>query len=140
MPRRCLWPILSALHKKDIPILFLWCKANWQTKLVFNFCQKIYLSLPLFSFSRQKWFTRRLLGLVPTRGTTPSHTMSRRCGETRTTYGEQICKCNVFAEKCTKIHRRNLPNTVSIYRKNLSLIWSVFCKRDKAYNWMIARD
>jgi hypothetical protein len=114
----------SPFHAKKVPVS---CDPSYppyrkRTKLVFNVCQKIYLSLPLFSFSRQKWFTRRLLGLVPTRGTTPSHTMSRRCGETLTTFGEQICKCNVFVEKCPKIHRRNLPNTGSIYRENLSLI------------------
>ncbi len=30
--------------------------------------------------------------------------------------------------------------TGSVYRNNLSLIWTVFSKRDKAHNWMIARD
>ncbi len=28
----------------------------------------------------------------------------------------------------------------SIYRKNWYLVWTVFCKRDKACNWMIAKD
>ncbi len=33
-----------------------------------------------------------------------------------------------------------LKITGSIYRKNWSLIWTVFCQSDKACNWMIARD
>ncbi len=28
----------------------------------------------------------------------------------------------------------------SVYRNNLSLIWTIFCKRDKARKWMIARE
>jgi hypothetical protein len=32
------------------------------------------------------------------------------------------------------------PRTGSIYRNNWPLIWTVFCKRDKSCNWMIARD
>jgi hypothetical protein len=37
--------------------------------------------------------------------------------------------------------RQAIPSTKSIYRKNWSLFFTVFfCKRDKACNWMIARD
>ncbi len=36
------------------------------------------------------------------------------------------------------VSSKNTPG--SIYRKNWSLIWIFFCKRDKECNWMIARD
>ncbi len=94
--------------------------------------------------------TQASLTLVPVESTiiiwSPIWKQSCTCSS----YAAVTMSLNNYAQKlnlhnnfphvyCTYSMSKLSQSPGSIFRNNLSLIWTVFCKRDKVCNWMIAR-